>query len=82
MNNHKPFKDKMCKVIFDPYQEEALMFYPGSKINLSWIIKNDTKKSWPRTPIFRNVSTSADVIEFMNPSKYSPTLDIDSILEP
>ena len=48
----------MCRIVNDPYCEDAITGYPGGNIYLTWVIKNDCKKKWPRYPILRNITTS------------------------
>jgi len=38
------FKDKMCRLINDPYSEDAIIGHPGGNIFLNWTIKNEAKK--------------------------------------
>ena len=70
----------MCRLVNDPYSEDAIIGHPGGNIFLNWIIKNEAKKQWPRYPILRNVTTSEKVLNYINPEKYSPELVVKTKL--
>lgn len=50
--------------------EDAIVGAPGEKIQLSWHVKNESKQIWPRYPILRNVTTSAKVLQFIDPTTH------------
>jgi len=57
--------------VSDKCVEDAIYGQPGQIMYLSWVINNDGKKSWPRYPILKNVTTSQNTLQYIPANQYT-----------
>ena len=60
--------------------DDAIQVVAGGSVELCWLIKNESKQTWPRFPVLRNVTLSEKVNSCIPPDQFSPDLLVQTKL--